>query len=179
MAFDSGQRACATDTSVWGGPRGLPVRLTLGPDVPDLPPLHGRLVRSFPGYFGVLRYLLELDAPLPYGFDPFGELPWFARVRRLRHLLITPASHLPTIDTPSNFIGLCMARGDVARVFVSVGPHPSRVPAGVAPTLPETRYPFLAMGDLQSLARSRERHREPIDLGLRTKSPAKGGLHRI
>lgn len=178
MAFDSGQGACASDSSVWGGAPGLPVSLTLGPDVPDLPALHGRLVRSFPGYFGVLRYLLELNAPLPYGFDPFGELPWFARVRRLCHLLITPASHLPTLDTPSNFIGLCMARGDVARVFVSVGPHPARVPPGAVPRLPECRYPFLAMGDLQSLARTRDRGRQPINLRLRAKSRVKdsGGI---
>lgn len=124
------------------------MRLALAPDAGDLPPLLGRLIRSLPGYFGVLRYLLELNEPLPSGFDPFGELPWFARARRVDHLLVTPASHLPTLDTPSHFIGLAMARGEVVHVFVSVGPNPARLPLGAVPRLPEEQYPFLAMGDL-------------------------------
>src|SRR5207247_16657 len=56
-----------------------------------LPVLEGRLARALPGYFGLLRYLVELDAPLPDGFDPLGELPWFARSRRVRPLVISPA----------------------------------------------------------------------------------------
>src|SRR6185503_13216291 len=111
------------------------------------------LIRSLPGYFGVLRYLLELDEPLPSGFDPFGELPWFARARRVEHLLVTPASHLPTLDTPPNFIGLAMARSEVVHVFISIGPHPARLPAGPSPRLSEERFPFLAMGDLSRAER--------------------------
>src|SRR5438132_1251023 len=30
-----------------------------------LPVLEGRLARTLPGYFGLLRYVVELDAPLP------------------------------------------------------------------------------------------------------------------
>jgi hypothetical protein len=123
------------------------VRLTLAPGTPHVAPLHGRLIRSLPGYFGVLRCLLELDEPLPVGFDPFGELPWFARARRVEHLLVTPASHLPTLDTPSHFLGLAMARGEVVHVFVSIGPKPARLPSRRT-RLPEEKYPFLAMGDL-------------------------------
>jgi len=148
MPINAGPRAMSAETPEWRSFSGTPVRLTLSPDAGDLPPLHGRLIRSLPGYFGVLRYLLELNEPLPSGFDPFGELPWLARARRVEHLLVTPASHLPTLDTPSNFIGLAMARGEVVRVFISIGPHPARVPPGAAQRLPEFRYPFLAMGDL-------------------------------
>jgi hypothetical protein len=145
-------RARSAATPEWHDFSGTRVRLTLAPDAGDLPPLHGRLIRSLPGYFGVLRYLLELNEPLPAGFDPFGELPWLARARRVQHLLVTPASHLPTLDTPSNFIGLAMARGEVVHVFISIGPHPARVRPAVAPRLPEFRYPFLAMGDLARTA---------------------------
>ena len=122
-------------------------------DTGELPPLHGRLIRTLPGYFGVLRYLLELSEALPSGFDPFGELPWFARARRVEHLLVTPAPHLHTLDTPSHFIGLALARREVVHVFVSIGPHPARLPAGAAPRLPEFKYPFLAMGDLARTGR--------------------------
>jgi len=134
------------DTPAWRDFGGTPVRLTLAPGACDVA-MHGRLIRSLPGYFGVLRYLLELDEPLPFGFDPFGELPWFARARRVEHLLVTPASHLPTLDTPSHFLGLAMARGEVVHVFVSIGPNPARLPSRLR-CLPEEKYPFLSMGDL-------------------------------
>ena len=148
MAINAGPRGRSAEIPVRREGSGTPVRLTLTPGGEDLPALSGRLIRSLPGYFGVLRYLLELSEPLPSGFDPFGELPWFARASRIAHLLVTPASHLPTLDTPSNFISLAMARDEVVRVFISIGPHPARVPPGAAQRLPEFRYPFLAMGDL-------------------------------
>jgi hypothetical protein len=148
MPINAGSSARSADPSPWRDFSGTPVQLRLAPDAGDLPPLHGHLVRSLPGYFGVLRYLLELSEPLPSGFDPFGELPWFARARRVDHLLVTAASHLPTLDTPSHFIGLAMARGDVVHVFVSIGPNPARLASGAVPRLPEGKYPFLAMGDL-------------------------------
>jgi hypothetical protein len=152
MAINAGPRWRSAETPEWRDFSGTPVRLTLSPDTGDLPPLYGRLVRALPGYFGVLRHLLELNEPLPSGFDPFGELPWLARARRrIEHLLVTPASHLPTLDTPSNFISLAMARAEEVHVFVSIGPHPARLPAGAAPRLPEFRYPFLAMGDLSRI----------------------------
>jgi hypothetical protein len=147
MPINAGPRARSPETGAWRYFGGTPVVLTLAPDAGDVPPLHGRLIRSIPGYFGVLRYLLELNEPLPSGFDPFGELPWFARTRRIEHLLVTPASHLPTLDTPSHFIGLAMARGEVVHVFVSIGPSPARLPSRVV-RVPEEKYPFFAMGDL-------------------------------
>ncbi len=147
MAINAGPRGRSAEIPVWQDVVGTPVRLTLMLAREDLPPLYGRLIRSLPGYFGVLRYLLALSEPLPSGFDPFGELPWFARARRVDHLLVTPASHLPTLDTPSNFISLAMARDEVVHVFISIGPHAARLPAST-PRLPELRYPFLAMGDL-------------------------------
>jgi len=61
-----------------------------------LPVLDGHLARTLPGYFGLLRYLVELDTPLPDGFDPLGELPWFARSRSVRSLVISPAPDAPT-----------------------------------------------------------------------------------
>ena len=82
MPTNAGPRWRSAETSEWRDFSGTPVRLTLSPDAGDLPPLHGRLVRALPGYFGVLRHLLELNEPLPSGFDPFGELPWLARARR-------------------------------------------------------------------------------------------------
>ena len=153
MRINAGPRGRSAEIPVWRDVAGTRVRLTLAPGGEDLPPLYGRLIRSLPGYFGVLRYLLELSEPLPSGFDPFGELPWFARASRIEHLLVTPASHLPTLDTPSNFIGLAMARDEVVHVFISIGPHPARLPASMVPRLPEGRYPFLAMGDLSHAGR--------------------------
>src|SRR5437879_12431725 len=88
-----------------------------------LPVLEGRLARGLPGYFGLLRYLVELDAPLPDGFDPLGELPWFARSRRVRSLVISPAPDAPTLETPPDVIGECVRDGRVLHVFVSIGPH--------------------------------------------------------
>jgi hypothetical protein len=150
MAINAGAHAGSPHTP-WRGVGGTAVRLTLMPDAGDLQPLRGRLIRALPGYFGVLQYLLELDEPLPAGFDPFGELPWFARARRIEHLLVAPASHLPTLDTPSNFIGLAMARGEEVHVFVSIGPHPARLSSSTGTRLPEFKYPVLAMGDLTRL----------------------------
>ena len=152
MAINAGAGARSPQTRSRRHVSGTAVRLTLTPDAGDLRPLHGRLIRSLPGYFGVLQYLLELDEALPAGFDPFGELPWFARARRIEHLLLTPASDLPTLDTPSNFIGLAMARRQAVHVFVSVGPHPARLPASTGTRLPEFKYPVLAMGDLTRVA---------------------------
>src|SRR5688500_2410032 len=59
MPVNAGPRARPADTSAWRDFGGTPVRLTLAPDAGDVA-LHGRLIRSLPGYFGVLRYLLEL-----------------------------------------------------------------------------------------------------------------------
>jgi hypothetical protein len=131
---------------------GRRIRLTLvAPhfDEQILPTLSGRLGRSVPGYFGVLRYLVELDAPLPPGFDPLGELPWFARGRSVRHLVVTPAPDAPTLKTPPDVIARTVQGDGIVHVFVSVGPtaRALRAPdlhASVA------RCPFLCMGDLQA-----------------------------
>ena len=85
------------------GGSGRRVRLALvAPhfDEAILPTLTGRLAGAVPGYFGVLRYLVELAAPLPARFDPLGEFPWFARARRVRYVLVTPAPDAPTLETP-------------------------------------------------------------------------------
>src|SRR2546429_536947 len=76
-----------------------------------LPVLEGRLARALPGYFGLLRYLDELDAPLPDGFDPLGELPRFAPSRSGRALVISPAPDAPTLETPPAAIGEGRRRG--------------------------------------------------------------------
>src|SRR5688572_4391587 len=60
MPVNAGPRVRPADTPAWRDFGGTPVRLTLAPDAGDVS-LHGRLIRSLPGYFGVLRYLLELD----------------------------------------------------------------------------------------------------------------------
>src|SRR5688500_11873899 len=107
------------------GVSGRRVRLALvAPhfDEAILPTLTGRLAGAVPGYFGVLRYLVELDVPLPPGFDPPGELPWFARGRRVRDVLLTPAPDAPTLKTPPDIIGETLERGGLVHVFVSVGP---------------------------------------------------------
>jgi len=87
-----------------------------------LPVLEGRLARALPGYFGLLRYLVELEAPLPDGFDPLGELPWFARNRSVRSLVISPAPDAPTLETPPDVIGECVREGRMLHLFVSIGP---------------------------------------------------------
>jgi len=113
------------------------------------PALCGRLVRAVPGYYGLLRYLLALDAALPRGFDPAGELPPLARERRVRHLLLAPAPELPTLATPPDVIGDHLARGEAIRVFVSLGPDPVVLPRAAWGRLSEHRYPFLCLGDLR------------------------------
>jgi hypothetical protein len=87
-----------------------------------LPVLEGYLIRALPGYFGLFRYLVELDVPLPDGFDPLGELPWFARNRIVRSLVISPAPDAPTLETPPDVIGECVRDGRMLHVFVSIGP---------------------------------------------------------
>ena len=130
---------------------GRPVRLTLvAPHFHEmiLPTLTGRLAGAVPGYFGVLRYLVELAAPLARGFDPLGELPWFARARRLRYVVVTPAPDAPTLETPPDVIGETMERGGVVHVFVSAGPGGRALRANPLAATPETP------GTVQSLAHS-------------------------
>jgi hypothetical protein len=115
-----------------------------------LPTLTGRLAGAVPGYFGVLRYLVELDAPLPPGFDPLGELPWFARARRVRYVLVTPAPDAPTLETPPDVIGETLERGGMVHVFVSVGPSGRALRADPVRATVESRCPFLCMGDLEA-----------------------------
>ena len=115
-----------------------------------LPTLTGRLAGAVPGYFGVLRYLVELAAPLARGFDPLGELPWFARARRLRYVVVTPAPDAPTLETPPDVIGETMERGGVVHVFVSAGPGGRALRANRLAATAETRCPFLCMADLQA-----------------------------
>ena len=116
-----------------------------------LPTLTGRLAGSVPGYFGVLRYLVELDVPLAPGFDPLGELPWFARDRRVRYVLLTPAPDAPTLKTPPDFIGETLERGGLVHVFVSVGPTGRALQADPVRATAEARCPFLCMGDLEAI----------------------------
>src|SRR5438477_11438995 len=73
-----------------------------------LPVLEGRLARSLPGYLGLFRSLVELDAPLPDGFDPLGELPWLARNRRVRSLVSSHARDASPLETPADVIGDCV-----------------------------------------------------------------------
>jgi hypothetical protein len=140
---------------------GLPgrrVRLTLvAPHFGEtiLPILTGRLAGAVPGYFGVLRYLVELDVPLAPGFDPLGELPWFARGRRLRYLLITPAPDAPTLETPPDLIGETLEQGGVVHVFVSVGPTGRALRADALAATAEVRCPFLCMADLEAVSDQR------------------------
>lgn len=144
---------------------GLGARVTLTLVDVEHDALSGRLVRVVPGYYGLLRYVLALDAPLPRGFDPAGELPPLARARRVRHLLLTPAPELPTLATPPDVIGDRVARGADIRVFVSLGPDPLRLPLGAWRRLSEHRYPFLCMGDLRAadVAAARVRMRLSAD----------------
>jgi len=114
-----------------------------------LPVLEGRLARALPGYFGLLRYLVELDAPLPDGFDPLGELPWFARSRRVRSLVISPAPDAPTLETPPDVIGECVRDGRVLHVFVSIGPSARALRVAGDAAASESRCPFLCMADLE------------------------------
>ena len=114
-----------------------------------LPVLEGRLARALPGYFGLLRYLVELEAPLPDGFDPLGELPWFARNRSLRSLVISPAPDAPTLETPPDVIGECVRDGRLLHVFVSVGPTTRALRAAGEAAASESRCPFLCMADLE------------------------------
>jgi hypothetical protein len=114
-----------------------------------LPVLEGRLARALPGYFGLLRYLVELDAPLPDGFDPLGELPWFARNRSVRSLVISPAPDAPTLETPPDVIGECVRDGQLLHVFVSVGPTARALRVAGEAAASESRCPFLCMADLE------------------------------
>jgi hypothetical protein len=114
-----------------------------------LPVLEGRLARALPGYFGLLRYLVELDAPLPDGFDPLGELPWFARNRSVRSLVISPAPDAPTLETPPDVIGDCVRDGLMLHVFVSIGPSARALRLAGDAAASESRCPFLCMADLE------------------------------
>jgi hypothetical protein len=122
-----------------------------------LPTLTGRLAGAVPGYFGVLRYLVELDVPLPPGFDPLGELPWFARGRRVRYVLLTPAPDAPTLKTPPDVIGETLERGGLVHVFVSVGPTSRALQTDAVRSTAESRCPFLCMGDLEAVPERRVR----------------------
>lgn len=116
-----------------------------------LPVLTGRLSRRLPGFFGLLRYLVELDTALPDGFDPLGELPWFATARRVRTLVISPAPDAPTLQTPPDVIGDSVRAGRVLRVFVSIGPPVRALRLAGDAALSEARCPFLCMADLKPL----------------------------
>jgi hypothetical protein len=135
-------------TAAVGCPVGLRIVSPQIFDVP-LPVLAGRLGRPLPGFFGLLRYLVELDTPLPEGFDPLGELPWFARSRRVRSLVISPAPDVPTLQTPPDVIGECVRDGRVLHVFVSVGPTRHALRAAGDAAASESHCPFLCMADLE------------------------------
>lgn len=151
----------------WFPAAGVPgrrVRLSIvAPHFDDaiLPALTGRLAGAVPGYFGVLRYLVELDVPLPPGFDPLGELPWFARGRRVRYVLLTPAPDAPTLKTPPDVIGETLERGGLVHVFVSVGPAGRALQTDVVRATAEARCPFLCMADLEAIADQRLRQSPP------------------
>lgn len=133
---------------------GRAVRLTLvAPHFYELalPTLTGRLTASVPGYFGVLRYLVELDVALPPGFDPLGELPWFARGRPLRYVVVTPAPDTPTLQARPDLIGETVAQGGMVHVFVSAGPGARALRADPLRATAEGRCPFLCMADLEAL----------------------------
>jgi hypothetical protein len=117
-----------------------------------LPVLEGRLGWPLPGYFGLLRYLVHLEAPLADGFDPLGELPWFARNRRVRTLVISPAPDAPTLETPFDVIGDCVRDARVLHVFVSIGPSARALRAAGDRAAAESRCPFLCMADLEPRA---------------------------
>ena len=117
-----------------------------------LPVLEGRLARALPGYFGLLRYLVELDTPLPNGFVPLGELPWFARARTIRSVVISPAPDAPTLETPPDVIGECVRDGRTLHVFVSIGPSPRALRLAGDAAASEARCPFLCMADLEARA---------------------------
>ena len=123
-----------------------------------LPTLTGKLAGAVPGYFGVLRYLVELDVPLARGFDPLGELPWFAKGRRMRYVLVTPAPDAPTLQIPPDVIGETIERGGMVHVFVSVGPTGRALRADPVAAAAEARCPFLCMADLQAISD----HRLPL-----------------
>lgn len=116
-----------------------------------LPAVTGRLARALPGYFGLLRYLVELDRRLPAGFEPFAGLPWFARARPITSLLVAPAPDVPTLETPPDYLGEGVMGERVVHVFVSVVPTSRELRLG-ADAASEARCPFLCMADLVGIA---------------------------
>jgi hypothetical protein len=135
------------------GHAGRRVRLTLvAPHFAEvvLPTLGARLVRALPGYFGLFRYLAELDQPLPAGFDPLGELPWFALARPIRYLILTPAPDAPTLQTSPDVIGETVAGSGMLHVFVSAGPSGRALRLDPVAATAEARCPFLCMADLEA-----------------------------
>jgi len=154
-----------------GRPVGLKIISPLTFELP-LPVLEGWLARALPGYFGLLRYLVELAAPLPDGFDPLGELPWFARNRTVRSLVISPAPDAPTLETPPDVIGDCVREGRTLHVFVSIGPSPRALRLVGDAAASEARCPFLCMADLEARPGAA---RAPLTRIMRTRVAEIGG----
>jgi len=95
------------------------------------------------------RTRFAIDGGAMDGFDPLGELPWFARSRSVRTLVISPAPDAPTLETPPDVIGECVRDGRVLHVFVSIGPSARALRVAGEAAASESRCPFLCMADLE------------------------------
>jgi hypothetical protein len=99
---------------------------------------------------GLRWYLFELERGLPSGFDPLYTRRQSSETA-LHYLLLWPAPPIPTSETPENFIGDALERGEVVPVGVSVGTNPQDLPFAIN-TDELSRFPYVCAGKLEALA---------------------------
>ena len=126
------------------------VRTDFGPGEVIGPVVEGRFVAEIPGMHGLRWYLFELERDLPSGFDPL-YMRRQSSETALHYLLLWPAPAIPTSETPENFIGDALERGEVVPVGVSVGAEPQDLPFAIN-TDELSRFPYVCSGDLEALA---------------------------
>jgi len=116
----------------------------------EWPVVEGRFVAEIPGMHGLRWYLFELERDLPSGFDPL-YMRRQSSETALHYLLLWPAPAIPTSETPENFIGDALERGEVVPVGVSVGAEPQDLTFAIN-TDELSRFPYVCSGDLEAFA---------------------------
>jgi len=76
----------------------------------ELPTLAGRIVADIEGFFGKRWHLIELEAPLPIGFDPLSSLPATYKSTPIQHLLVSPAPSGPEESIAQDYIHRALAK---------------------------------------------------------------------
>ena len=117
-------------------------------------PRYARLIREIAGPHGITWYLVELEEPLPPGFDPLHTLPKRLHSTPIRYLLASPDAIVPPAGEQRDAIADALLMQTSATAILSVVTEPLSLPSSLSDEMlqgAEDCWPALCGGEFSGV----------------------------